>query len=97
MAVDFTAETMTNWAREELDLGDFQTELLKTGLEFGLDKGLDKVGSKHVPFTDDMTFQRRNGIINRCRTWKAENITLRDYLMQIWMRGILQIRKCPSI
>ena len=56
MAVDFTAETMTNWAREELDLGDFQTELLKTGLEFGLDKGLDKVGSKHVPFTDDMTF-----------------------------------------
>ena len=44
MAVDFTAETMTNWAREELDLGDFQTELLKTGLEFGLDKGLDKVG-----------------------------------------------------
>ena len=34
---------MTNWAREELDLGDFQTELLKTGLEFGLDKGLDKV------------------------------------------------------
>ena len=56
MAVDFTAETMTNWAREELDLGDFQTELLKTGLEFGLDKGLGKVGSKHVPFTDDMTF-----------------------------------------
>ena len=36
MAVDFTAETMTNWAREELDLGDFQTELLNR-LEFGLD------------------------------------------------------------
>ena len=87
MAVDFTAETMTNWAREELDLGDFQTELLKTGLEFGLDKGLDKVGSKHVPFTDDMTFseaKRYNQSMQNMESGKHNPPGLSDADMDAW-------------
>ena len=40
MAVDFTAETMTNWAREELDWATFRRNFLKQDLSLDWIKDL---------------------------------------------------------
>ena len=43
-----------------------------------------------------MTFSEAKRYNQSMQNMESGKHNLRDYLMQIWMRGILQIRKCPE-